>query len=330
MNQIINNSKAQVFSIDMMLGLIIVAVILGISADSMNLASNKIQEHAYSTSMGRLVDDAADVLIETPGMPVNWEEGVSNVDITPGLAKYNTINRKGEPNILSVKKITQLQKRYEELVYGKILPETFHSTLIISPLNMKLKPLIVHEETVKNTSSDIFIINRTILADFIDSKIVINLKNIINSGDTSEIKGYDKCPHNDLNGTFKHDPPGKKENSFWICHYFKLSRKELDSNNFYIFTDPYINSLEWIIDRNEQISNKSNNMNSQPIIVNDQLHYLIGEDEDAVCWLHVKVSNNKYPFMVYLVSIPKDVPVDMVTVENLKPIPCYFILKAWI
>lgn len=330
MNQIIKDRNAQVFSIDMMLGLIIVTVILGISADSMNLASNKIQEHAYSSSMGRLVDDAADVLIETPGMPVNWEESVSNVDITPGLAKYNTITRKGEPNILSVKKIAQLQKRYDELVYGKILPEPFHSTLIIYPLNMKLKPLIVHEETVKNASSDIFIINRTILADFIDSKIVINLKNIINSGNTSEIKGYDKCPHNDLNGTFKHDPPEKNQNSFWICHYFKLSRIELDSNNFYIFTDPYINSLEWIIDRNEQISNKSNNMNSQPIIVNDQLHYLMGEDEDAVCWLHVKVSDNKYPFMVYLVSIPKDVPVDMVNVDNLNPIPCYFILKAWI
>ncbi|MDI6643895.1 MAG: hypothetical protein QME14_02465 [Methanobacteriaceae archaeon] len=330
MMQIINEEKAQVFSIDLMLGLIIITVILGISADSMNLASDKINENTYIASMGRLVDDAADVLVETPGVPPNWEESSNYSDITPGLAKYNTINKKVEPNILSIKKIKQLQDRYDELVYGKILPETFHSTLIIFPQNSKILPLIIHEDDAKNSSSDIYVINRTILTDFIDSKIVINL-DIINSGNNDEIKCfYDKCPHKDLNGSFKHDPPEKGQHSFWICKHFKLSRKELDSNNFYIFSDPYTNSLEWIIDRNELISNKSSNMDSKPINVSDQLHYLIGDDESAVLWLHVKILDNKYPFIVYLVSIPKEVPVEMIDAENLKPIPCYFILKAWI
>ncbi|GAB4307739.1 MAG: hypothetical protein Kow0019_03670 [Methanobacteriaceae archaeon] len=330
MKQIIIEQNAQVFSIDLMLGLIIVTVILGISADSMNLVSDKIHEQAYSTSLGRLVDDAADVLIETPGVPNNWEEIEDNVDITPGLAKYNTLNKKGEPNILSIKKIVKLQNRYDELVYGKILPETFHSTLIISPLNSKLKPIIIHEETLKNASSDIFIVNRTILTNFIDSKIIINLKNIINSGNTGENSFYDKCPHKDLNGTLNHSTPDNQHDSFWICKNFKLSRKELDSNDFYIFSDPYINSLEWIIDSNEQISNQSNNMNSNPILITDQLDYLMEKDENAVLWLHVKVSDDKYPFIVYLVSLPKDLPEEMVCVDNLNPIPCYFILKAWI
>ncbi len=45
-------------------------------------------------SLNRIANDAADVLINTPGSPENWEEIKYGTRITPGLAKYE-IGKKG-------------------------------------------------------------------------------------------------------------------------------------------------------------------------------------------------------------------------------------------
>jgi len=333
MKRLIRDEDCQVFSIDVMLGLIIIVVIMGISADSMDLISYKIQEFSYSSSMERIVEDAADVLIETPGTPENWEECDPNVEISPGLAQYDNVTGKTVPNTLSIKKISKLQNHYEELIYGKILPDIMHSTMIIIPLDSKFKPLIIHEDEIDEQSPDTFIINRTILTNYIDSKVVINIGNNINSANTgAKNLNYEKCPHNDLNGTYKHENPKKGQNPFWICKHFTLSKKELDSSDFYVFTEPLgnINTVEWIIDRNEKISNKGNRFDSKPRCVTDRIQEVLGQDENATLWLHVKISSNQNPFMIYLVSLPKGNPMEMVSIEYLNPIPCNFILKAWI
>jgi hypothetical protein len=56
------------------------------SGNAMAGVVSQIQDYAYGYSMKRIVTDAADVLIKTPGEPLNWNS--TNPPITLGLAKY--------------------------------------------------------------------------------------------------------------------------------------------------------------------------------------------------------------------------------------------------
>ena len=64
------------------------------SADAMDIVGNKIYDYSTENSLDRIANDAADILINTPGSPENWEEIKYGTRITPGLAKYE-IGKKG-------------------------------------------------------------------------------------------------------------------------------------------------------------------------------------------------------------------------------------------
>ncbi|MDD3984807.1 MAG: hypothetical protein PHY59_02715 [Methanobacterium sp.] len=82
------DGRGQVFTIDVMLALILLTVIIGISADAMNIAGNKLYDYSTETSLNRIANNIADILINTPGIPENWEDIKYSTYITPGLAKY--------------------------------------------------------------------------------------------------------------------------------------------------------------------------------------------------------------------------------------------------
>ncbi|MGZ7118900.1 MAG: hypothetical protein ACXVH2_04265, partial [Methanobacterium sp.] len=78
-NKFKDDEVGQAFTLDVMLALIIITVIMGISADAMDMASYKTSDFSARFTLERVTNDAADMLIKTPGSPDNWELGFNNL-----------------------------------------------------------------------------------------------------------------------------------------------------------------------------------------------------------------------------------------------------------
>lgn len=69
MNFELSNDKGQVFTLDIMLALVLIAIIMGVSADTIDMASYKISGYTSRFSLERITNNAADMLVKTPGSP---------------------------------------------------------------------------------------------------------------------------------------------------------------------------------------------------------------------------------------------------------------------
>jgi len=101
------NNRGQVFTLDMIYALIIVALIIGCSGKAFEMAVNRTDSYSARYSLERTANDAADVLVKTLGRPVNWEENTETLE-TPGFAEENEGNP--VPNTISLMKFGQLRR----------------------------------------------------------------------------------------------------------------------------------------------------------------------------------------------------------------------------
>jgi len=85
------DSRAQLFTLDLMLALIPLTIVLGMSATALSGLSSQVQTYIYHYDMKSYATEAADVLVKTPGDPPNWGENES--PSTVGLAKADTGGR---------------------------------------------------------------------------------------------------------------------------------------------------------------------------------------------------------------------------------------------
>ncbi len=315
-------NKGQVFTMDVLLALILITIVMGMSADALDIVAFKISDYSAGKSMDRIATDAADILINTPGSP-GWEKSNNTLSITPGLAQDNN-GTKNTTKILSFAKITQLKTRYPELM-ANVLPLGGNSSLTIYPMNPALEPLEIGNETPSADVTEVAVVNRTVLVNFRDFRILTS----IDGSSHTEI-----CPHYNYKGVTGHDKPDY--NNFtdgWICRSFKITQDDLNTTDFYILTDPpvlNVNKAVWMLDRPDIISEEEDSFQSQPMLVNDKIYGLIGDDKDVTLWLHVLTSgDSSKPFNTYLVGVPKGTPSKEVRIEYLHPYPCSFILKIW-
>lgn len=316
------DNAGQIFSLDVMMALIMITVILGVSANAMDMVSYKAQDYSLRFSLERATTDAADILIKSPGSPDKWENYEFNADIVPGLAK------KGVPNTLSLTKILKFKNNYNQLIYGKILPDGVNSSLMIYPVNPSLDPLVIMDNTVPASASEIAVANRTVLCDFIHITTVIringrhNLTWPLKEGFEGEV-----CPH--IN--HKH-PDFKTGNSGYVCHHFNITACDLNSTDFYIITDPasVTNSARWDIDRaNAQIDCKER-FHIAPIYVNNKIATAMGDNTETTLWFHIFTEADlEDSFDTYIVGVPKGTSLDHVKLEYLGPQSCFFVLKVW-
>lgn len=75
-----------IFSTDFLLSLIIVTMILGISAELMDVQETRLDEKFREAYFRERNAAAVDILINTPGDPVNWEKLPSGTCRYPGIA----------------------------------------------------------------------------------------------------------------------------------------------------------------------------------------------------------------------------------------------------
>lgn len=81
----------QVFTLDMLFAIVLVASFVMVSGQALETTSNQGRSYSTRYSLERVANDAADVLVKTPGMPTNWENIPSSLEV-PGLAKINREN----------------------------------------------------------------------------------------------------------------------------------------------------------------------------------------------------------------------------------------------
>lgn len=334
-NDLTKDKQAMVFSIDLMLALVIITVVLGLSADAMDITGSKMEDYACGNSLERIAKASADMLIKTPGSPENWDELNDLSGVTPGLADLNSTSTKTHSNVINISKINRLKENYDKLIVGRVIPTYCKSTLAIYPVDTSLEPIYVKNMSGNYSSSEVLVENRTVLCNYINASIML----FINAADNSRLSEKkqlgEECPHFGVNGNPAHlkvDYSNRK--SGWACYHFRITQQMLNSNDFYVMTDP--NRVEdpaavWIIDRPENRTENTQLFRKTPIQVNDIIEENMGNNSTAVLWLHVYSSGNPdKTFNTYLAGFPKGTSYEKVKVQYLNLQPCYFVFKVWV
>jgi hypothetical protein len=322
--------RGQAFTIDAMFALILLTVILGISADAMDIAGNKIYDFSTENSLDRIANDAADILISTPGSPENWEEINYSAHITPGLAKYENGKKIVVSNTLSMRKMSRLKKEPEMLT--KMLPESTNYNLIIYPTDQSLPIFEIQNQTPPNNIGDVTVVNRTILYDYEFMEIYLSIKpDIYNENSES---GY-VCTHTNI-GSDHRRPDFNKNESGWICAPFTINKEDITSKDFYLLTDPnvlnenYTYNPKWIIDTTDNKILNAQKFTSKSVNINTIISDLSRNKSKETFILHIFTSGDRENhFNTYLVGVPKNTPHEDVKLTNLKSQPAFFVLKIW-
>lgn len=332
--KLIEDGVGLVFSIDLMLALIIITVLLGVSANAMDIIGGKIQEYSYTNSLERITMAGTEMLIENAGSPENWEELNDLNGVIPGLADIDPVNMKVQPKTLSIRKIKRLKENYDELMVGKVLPPYYHSNLMICPVDQSIEPITMGQINTNSSSHDVLVVNRTISLDCFNSSVVvfIDAKKYNSSNRAQKVLG-EECPHQDIGKLDHLRVDYEKNHPGWTCYHLKITREMLNSTDFYLITDPEVigdPSAVWIIDRPENITEDVHSFNNKPTKVNDILSEFMGNQTATVLWLHVySAGDPQKTFNTYLAGFPRATPIEMVKWQNLNPQPCYFVFKAW-
>lgn len=315
------DDQGQVFSIDALFALILITVVIGMSANAADIAGFKISDYSAGKSLDRIATEAADILINTPGS-INWEKSNTTSFITPGLAQDDN-GSKNSTKILSYNKIAHLKNEYTELICN-VLPRGASSSLTIEPTKSNLKTMIIGNETPSTDISNVAVVNRTVLVNFKDYTVLINMGKSTQS---------DHCPHYSCMKCTGHGSNNHNDSLIWCCKCFKITQKDFNTTDFYILTDPYAsgcNMAGWILDNQDNSSEQLENFQAHPQLVNDKIGSILGDNNEVVCWLHVSIScDSPNQFNTYLVGVPKGTSPEDVRIEYLSPEPCFFIFRVW-
>ncbi len=314
-----DENVGQVLSLDLMLGFVLITVIVGISADAMDIASYKMQDYSSRTSMERVTTDAADILIKSSGSPANWEKYSIGQATVPGLAKRDFQTGRTVPNTLSIQKIFKLRENYDNLIYGQILPYGFNSSMMLYSSNDSFTPISIMNNTPPADVYEVTVVNRTVILDFMRLKVIIY--NNMHKGNAS----IEKCPNPD------HKPYNSSGKPEWHCSHFNMTGEELNSSDFYLITRGDVSSsARWVIDKADKQNNTGNSFNHNPILVNDKITELMGNNTKSVLWLHIITSGTpENSYDCYIVSVPRRTTSDMVDIKYLDSGPWFFVLRVW-
>lgn len=324
------DNHGQIFTIDAMLALILITLIVGLSANAMNIAGNKLHGYASEKSQQRIVENTADILIKTPGSPKNWEEMRDFPGLTPGLAESGDRNRRIGGNTLSMMKISRLKNNPE--LMNKLLPSTMSYSLIIYPTDTSLPAIVVLNRTPSRYVTDISVVNRTVEYDY----MLIDLYLSIKTDNYEQLGSEYVCTHSSMGFLTHKRPDLDRGKDGWLCQPFNINLDAIKSKDFYILTDPPVLndnsriSNRWIIDTPDRINKSSHKFTSTPILVTPIISELLGNKSTQTYVLHVFTScDSGKTFNTYLVGVPKGTPIGEIRLNRIKPQPASFILKLW-
>lgn len=111
-----DDSKGQIFSIDILLALIPLTLIIGMAAADMDNIFYLTQGAIFQSSTERVAADAMHTLLETSGDPVDWEfNGTPRI---PGLANFDTIKQIPIEGTMNPVKLAMFNRTQMESIIG--------------------------------------------------------------------------------------------------------------------------------------------------------------------------------------------------------------------
>ncbi len=113
---IFRDDRGQLLTLDILVSLIPLVMILGISANAMTGSVNQVQDYIFVYDMQRGVNSAIDIIVKSPGTPVNWN--VSTSPVIAGLATYNLSTGLVVPNFLDGDKLGGMNISHLSILLG--------------------------------------------------------------------------------------------------------------------------------------------------------------------------------------------------------------------
>lgn len=118
-------TKAQLFTLDLLLALIPLTIALGISASAISGVSTQIEDYISLYSKQRIVSDAADVLVKAPGEPNDWSiSTIQTLGFATHLGEWGCgtgLSNSTLVNVLDVTKLSNFQNNPTNSVISSTL-----------------------------------------------------------------------------------------------------------------------------------------------------------------------------------------------------------------
>lgn len=150
-------SRAQLFTLDLLLALIPLTIVLGISANAMGGVVTQIQEYVVGYSIQRAANDAADALAKTAGVPVNWNS--TEPPTVPGIAYYDPSKNDTVSMLLDESKVAVLNVTHIGQLLGNRYP--YYNLTVRGLENSSLRINICNG--TKTSVTDLVVVERNLL-----------------------------------------------------------------------------------------------------------------------------------------------------------------------
>lgn len=321
MRNFTKDSKGFISSVELLLGLVILIVIIGITTNIIENSNEKISNSVKNSYLERITEETADYLIKNPGTPENWQYLNNFNNIIPGFAIIDK-NKDVIPNTVMFEKIKLLENNYDNLIAKNFFKNEIKSSIAIYPINSRLNPIIYGDNDLN--SKDIVVANRTIKSDFLSNLVVTSISKKDENIDYQEL-----CNHafSNRSDNLNHSTEGE---NLWICKNFRVYKKNLEYNDYFlIFDDNTQNSGFWILDSGNHLSNNENSIFSEKVNLNSYFDENLKNNNVLTFYLHCKIKQSeKNHFNCVLVAIPKGLDINSLNIEYFKVQECYFILKT--
>ena len=280
-------------SLEIAIILIILILITGIALSLSETGNRKAVRNMVNEHDELLVENVVDNLINNPGNTHDWE------GYEKGMAGLAIVNGEGEviPNSVSYEKLIELNSDYEKYVNRYLFQSKMKSSMELIPQESIISSVKIGN---KETSDNIFSVNRIVKCDFYKKYVI---KDFLNDG---------KCNHN-----HKQDK--------YDCNYFKVFKGNLRASNYYLlFDESEKYNAKYSIDNTKDRNYESwKNVISDEVYLNDHIDFDSGSS--AIIFVHIDKPKTK----AVLVSVPKDFDKGKLKYDYFRTNECEFILKAW-
>lgn len=291
--RIIEDGQGFVFSLDLLLALIPLTILLGTVVMGMDNIMYLSQNTIFQSSLDRHASDVADALVETPGVPYNWEQ--TGNPSTIGLAKYNVKKGLPEENYLSPAKVAAMNNNNLGELIG---PQYGYFLNITTTDGLTIKTLGIYNESAQN----IVRVERFVLTTKLER--IASLEGLIR--DAGQPRTYTT--------NFPTNNAYLQIYDYWVI----VINRGYDS----AFVDVNGNRVIPPNEINQHITEVKKQINETYMYNNTTFRDNI---------LAVRTQSNPGASMdVYVIAAPKGTPPEQINLDNIRPRMAKLILYLWV
>ena len=299
------DSRGQLFSLDLLFALIPLVLVLGMVASDMDNITYLVQDTVYRSSTDRVASDTLGTLLETSGQPNNWEQNNNSTSRIVGLAKCDANGNPIEGTISPAKLGAMSESDVQNIIgnnYG------FYFTITSMDENTTLTNLSTNGLGLSTSASDIVRVERVVLYAKLD--VVSQLKNDIRNTGTPR--------------TYTSPPQPFQTNKVYLDAYDYYA---LIVNRGYTSGEVDING-QTAVSPNVFKGESTRYITLDPIPINES----ILKNGTNLQYNSVSVTTQSKPgasFDVYIIQAPRGTDPSEITLDNVKPKYSRAVLYLW-